>query len=472
MPTQPRIAIIGAGLCGLTLAIALHKRGIPYTIYESRGSLTETGAGINLGPNATQAFELINPELAKEARGLATRNPGEARDVWLSIRVAKGTGGEEGFEDGEALVEAKAVGTGNMFFRRDDLLLLLARMAGADEKGRIEFNKRVVGLEQPQSDGSKIEMEGPVTLTFADSTIATADLVVGTDGIHSAVRSCLFPLDPAVSRPQYSDTGGYRAIIPMPIWLSSPILASTLGARSNIILGRNTYTIMYPVDNGRVMNVGLWTYRYEDPPSSSWVLKSQSQEMDRDFSDHGSVMAEILRLVHSANAMGKRPQPDEVGDYDDVDFWKSYYHAQQPASCFDRRICMIGDAAHSMPPHLGAGAGQAMEDAYVLAEVLDELLASSPPSLTLGGSSSLGDADVEAAMKAYEAVRRPRYQKILDESAGAMEMWTTFWLPELRRDGEEGQTLRRTVRERTEFIWKVDLASMARHARELLRKEF
>ena len=72
-------AIVGGGLCGLSLAIALRARSIRYKIYESRASFTEVGTGINLGPNTLKTFELIDESLGEAIRKLCTRNPPGAK---------------------------------------------------------------------------------------------------------------------------------------------------------------------------------------------------------------------------------------------------------------------------------------------------------------------------------------------------------------------------------------------------------
>lgn len=123
------VAIIGGGLCGLALAIALSKRGISYTVYEAHSSFTEIGAGLNLGANGIHSFNAIDPDLSDKIFALATRNePGE-EDIILNLRLGAAT---EQFEDAHFIAGIKAPPSGNMTFSRNELLQLLAHAIPAE----------------------------------------------------------------------------------------------------------------------------------------------------------------------------------------------------------------------------------------------------------------------------------------------------------------------------------------------------
>src|ERR1700761_7865411 len=110
------VAIVGGGLCGLSLAIALTRRDISFTLYEARRSFTEIGAGINIGPNAYEAFRLIDPDIADALFGLATQNIPGREHVWMDINLGA-PGGE--FDDGYVLQTLLAPPTGNMTTSRN-----------------------------------------------------------------------------------------------------------------------------------------------------------------------------------------------------------------------------------------------------------------------------------------------------------------------------------------------------------------
>lgn len=117
------VAIIGGGLCGLALAIALAKRGISYTVYEAHASFTEIGAGLNLAPNGMHSFNAIDPDLSDKIFALATRNEPGQEEIILNLRLGAAT---KQFQDVHFIAGIKAPPTGNMTFSRNELLQLLA----------------------------------------------------------------------------------------------------------------------------------------------------------------------------------------------------------------------------------------------------------------------------------------------------------------------------------------------------------
>ena len=163
------VAIIGGGLCGLSLAIALTKRNISHAVYEARGSFTEIGAGINLGPNCIEAFDIIDPVIKDAIYSFATKNPGRQADVWMNIRLGAPTNDYPDAELVEQIVSTKA-GTGNMTVSRNELLQFLAERT---KPKNARFNKKLASFEQ--SDDS-------VTLRFEDGTQDIASVIVACDG--------------------------------------------------------------------------------------------------------------------------------------------------------------------------------------------------------------------------------------------------------------------------------------------------
>nr|POF07700.1 6-methylsalicylic acid decarboxylase ata [Quercus suber] len=415
------VAIIGGGLCGLGLACALTKRSIAYKIYEARSSFQELGAGINIGPNTLRAFSLIDASLSQAFLTLCSGNPPGKEVVWMQLRAGAPTGK---FADAAVLAELQAAPTGNMTVSRNELLRLLAETAGMEHA---VFGKKLVGLAQ---DDEKVRM------TFADGSEVDASVLVACDGIHSAVRKAMLsPGDPAAA-PRYSGHGAYRAI------LSATKLAAAVGEEmartSNILLGPEGYIIMYPIDRGENVNVGLWVSGPREWESRDWVLPGQGSSMRKSFVRWGETAHKIMDLVG------------------DVPFFATHHHVRQPGSCYSGRVCLIGDAAHAMPPHQGAGSGQAMEDAYVLAEVLETLLQETPSQKA-----------VELGFQAYESVRRPRSQGILESSVDAFDTWADFF--QFGMTEEEVRARVQEAHRSLESIWFVDLAQDARSALTLLK---
>lgn len=424
MPHQPlHIAIIGGGLCGISLGIALKTRSIPFTLYESRNSFTEIGAGINFGPSALRSLHLINPSLGAKVYGLATRNPAPDEEVWMDIRY----GAEwEGHEDGEVLEVLRAPPTGNITVHRQELLEVLAEEMGV---GNVRFVKKFVGYRQ-DVEGLRIE--------FADGSLESASVVIGCDGIHSKVRAAMFGSGSVVAKPGYNYTGCYRAVVP----IEKAVEAIGEDARrSQVVLGPRGYVIMYPVSGGRFVNCGAWPgEKEEDWEGEEWVKNHQHDQFVEDFKDWGNRIKKILDLFSK-----------------DVQFWASFQHIHQPERFQDGRVLLIGDGAHAMTPHQGAGAAQAVEDAYVLAEVLAEL--NKAPS---------GKVAVEAALQAVDEVRKPRFSKVQRYSSEAGPRWHNFFNSKL--EGDDLEEWKRVTKERLEWIWGVDLVGEAEKAKAIMRE--
>ena len=132
--------------------------------------------------------------------------------------------------------------------------------------------------------------------------------------------------------------------------------------------------------------------------------------------------------------------------------WAIFEQPQISTFCASR-IAILGDAAHATTPHQGAGAGQAIEDAHVLAELLSD-----PAVIT--------SSDVAAAFMAYDAIRRPRCQQVVTSSLENGELLC------LRYGGieDDGEKLQQIWQERFRWLWDIDVVQQAEDARELMLK--
>lgn len=419
MPSDFNVAIIGGGLAGLSLAVSLTQRRVPFTIYESGASFTEIGAGINLNPSTKRALGLIYTPLAQGVRDISTRNPPGKEDVWMQVRLGAGA------HDGDVVTEIIAEGTGNMTCHRKELLSMLVQAA---EPMRKEFNRKLVSLRQC---GDVVEM------TFADGTTATASLVIGADGIHSTVRKMLVPAADPRGIPSHASAGVWRAML-TPAALV-PILGEERAHTGHITVGPDGYVIMYPVSQGTAMSIGFWQ-RHPDPwTNRDWILPNQRTQLLEAFRDWGGAMQSVMALC-----------PDTTA------YWATHHHGAALERYYDGRVVVMGDAAHSMSPHQGAGAGQAVEDAYVLGEVL----------ATLGPSPK--DSAVQAALQAYSSIRQPRAQKILETSAMASDRWSDAYAETMTETGM--QKFRDWAATNWKWIWEDDIVGQAERAKREMKR--
>ncbi|MFE0791782.1 FAD-dependent monooxygenase [Streptomyces mutabilis] len=312
-----RVVVIGGGIGGLTAAAALHQRGLHVTVLERAPSLQPIGAAISLSPNALRALDVIG--LGDEIRGLAAwqgdgglRTPGGR---WLSR------------SDAEAA--AARFGGPLVLLHRATLIDRLAALLPADAV-RTAADARLVDPGDRDRPARVRTPEGELE----------ADLVVAADGIHSAVRGTLFPRHPG---PVYSGFTTWRVVIPLP------------GAdfASHETWGRGRIWGTHPLKDGRV-----YAYAAAVAPAGGHAADERAELLHRYGDWHDPVPAVLAAA-----------RPEDVLRHD-------VHHIAEPLPAYHGgRVALVGDAAHAMPPTLGQGGNQAIEDAIVLAHHHDDLAA-------------------------------------------------------------------------------------------------
>lgn len=197
------IAIIGGGIAGLTLAIALHHRGINVNIYEQAPKFGEIGAGVSFSPNAVQAMRICHQEIYESFEKVCTRNQWPSKQkVWFDYYDAYD--GDRGHVERSRPVFTIEDSLGQNGVHRARYLDELVKLV-PDEIAH--FGKRLRDLEQ--QDGGKCVMR------FEDGSSAEADAVIGCDGIKSKTRQLLFGADHPCAHPTYTYKYAYRGVVPM-----------------------------------------------------------------------------------------------------------------------------------------------------------------------------------------------------------------------------------------------------------------
>jgi 2-polyprenyl-6-methoxyphenol hydroxylase-like FAD-dependent oxidoreductase len=355
-----RVAIIGGGIGGLTAANALSRAGSEVAVYEAAAELREIGAGVALHPNAMKVLRAIGVE--DGVRAVAGRSPWQVMRNWRTGRVIGKTSRRQ---------QAASFGIEGATAHRADLLDVLA---GALPAGMVTLGKRCT---QVRSDGDV------AAARFADGSEIEADVIVGADGIHSAVRACLFGPDD----PRFTGKICYRSVVPVAaVRGARPAGDGAQRARAEGAqwaraegaqwLGPHGTVVLYPLRGEELINVVCHyddaSYRHE-----SWITECGREEvLERYAGWHES----LLRLFAAADTWYK---------------WALY--DRDPIPRWTRgRVTILGDAAHPMLPYLGQGACQAIEDGAVLATAL-----------------SAEAADPVAALDRYERTRRPRASRVV-----------------------------------------------------------
>ncbi|KAJ5925550.1 FAD/NAD(P)-binding domain-containing protein [Penicillium verhagenii] len=417
--------IIGGGIGGLTLAIGLLRRGVPVQIYEAASSFQEIGLGLSIGPAAHRALPLLDPQIRQIYDALVTTHadsPGYAsfRDTWFEIVWACGP------HEGDLLMDLKAQPSGQTTVRRSDFLAALVSLVPAEI---VHFGKRLERVEEnsgPGADGTTGDTgrSRKVGLVFDDGTHVCADVVIGCDGIKSKVKESVFP---ASGHAVYSGMYGYRAVLEMEDMVRA--VGEKRARVSTLYLGDGVYGISYPIMRAKKVNVGLYVLQ-ESWDCETWVRGAEREDMRRDARGMGRYWGELVEHM---------PDPSQ---------WAIFEHP--PLERFwQSRVAILGDAAHASTPHQGAGAGQAIEDAHVLAELL-------------GDERVISADDVEAAFRAYDEIRRPRSQRVVTSSKENAYLLCLC----LEGVGNDEVKLRNSFQERMKWLWDLDVQDQVEQARE------
>ncbi|MEV4807755.1 FAD-dependent monooxygenase [Nonomuraea sp. NPDC049421] len=367
--SQMSVAIVGAGIAGLAFAAALRRAGIDFRIYEQAPRLSEVGAGVQLAPNATR--ELHRLGLGDALRAVAVAP--------LSIDIRR-------WDDATLLQRTplgepclRRFGAPYYTVHRADLHGGLLSLV---PPGRVHLGARCTAVTQT-ADKARLRL--------SDGTTAEADLVVGADGIHSAVRERL-----AADRPRYSGQTIYRGLVParrVPHLLAEP--------RVRLWFGPDRHCVCYPVSAGRLVSFGA-TVSAPEWQEESWSARGSVDDLAAAYEGWNE---DVTRLIAAADAVSR---------------W-ALHDRDSLGRLSSGRITVIGDAAHPMLPFRAQGANQAIEDAIVLACCL----------------ADKGGTDLSAALNDYERIRLPRTGRVQRESRDSV---TTYHLADgeaqRRRDAE------------------------------------
>lgn len=340
MTESPEIAILGAGIGGLTLAARLQSKGIPCRVYEQAPVLGEVGAGIGLWSNATRSLAEIGiGNSFWSAHGCEVR----------FAEIASASGRVLSRCDVRPVVEK--LGSGSYVVHRADLHRAIAERVSPQS---IELGKRLMRFE---------ERESGVQLEFADGTEASAAIAIGADGLNSQVRSSLF----GDHAPHYAGQTCYRGIA-----------VSDVEERHVLreIQGHGPRASVIPLDDQRVY---WWTT--ENAPEGG----SQSPEDEK---------AHLLSLFKDW-AFGV---PEAIAATPADAILRNDLYDRPPLPTWSRGcITLLGDAAHPTTPNLGQGACMAIEDAHCLGTLLAE---SSNPADAFSRYEAIRKRHCEGVVKA------------------------------------------------------------------------
>ena len=346
------VMVIGAGLGGLTAALALQRQGWRVRVFEQAPALGEVGAGISLSAGSGQGLASLGLGDALLAAS------GPIPDIafvhyrtaaLLAGRFARTPPPDQGFDTSRHI-------------HRADLHAILAAAVRAHDPEAVVTGRRLTGLKQDS---------GGVTAHFADGETARADLMLGADGSRSSVRRALFDDAP----PQFAGQIAYRCLVPRA--QAEPFLSD---GGAVVYVGAARVFNRYLLRQGGLLNV-VGIARTEAWPDEGWNIRAKVAEFAQAFE---AFHPDVIGLIELA--------PPET-----LIKWGLF--VRPPLERWSQgRVLLIGDAAHPILPFLGLGAALAIEDGVMLARVL----------------SAAADHDV--AFAAFHKARLERVEAVRSQS--------------------------------------------------------
>ncbi|KAG8165567.1 hypothetical protein KVR01_004119 [Diaporthe batatas] len=352
------VAIIGAGLSGLALALALHDYGISCIVYESRPGPLNIGGAVMLSPNALKVLDALHVYDDLRTQGFSFTEL-HYRDVSGNLLETYEFGNKQKYGY-DAL----------RIYRHVLIDTLLAELKRKEVP--IKFGFKFTQITEETSNA--------VSFAFANGSTGTADILVGADGIHSRVRKYLYP----DLEPKFIGMAGTTAAVPtaqlklpqgyhLPVTIMSPKGAFVIAPQqldgSEVLIGKQRRV----AEQDRA----AWEKTLADNESSARFLQ-QDQEQFPDI---------VKNAVSHIN-------PDKIN------VWPFFVVPKLDRWASDkRRVIILGDAAHAIPPSAGQGINQAFEDVYILA-------------LLLARSGEI--ANLQNALSFWQSYRQGRVDKVFE----------------------------------------------------------
>ena len=389
--------VVGGGIGGVTAALCLHAVGIDVELFERSDALKQVGAGIQLSPNGMKVLARLGLDAAvasvafrPEALGMRLGRSGTT-----IFSIPMGAGAEQRY------------GAPYLHTHRADLMQVLSQALAQRAPHALHLGRDLSGFTQ--------DTQG-VTAEFNDGSTATGDVLIGADGIHSAVQAALFGPSPA----RFTGNVAWRLVVP-----ADDRLRALVPPWATIWVGPGRHAVTYWLRRGELVNfVGI--VEQDGWQKESWTEPGDIEDLRRDFAGWADPVTEIIARAQACHRWA-------LFDRDPLERWG------------EGRVTLLGDACHPMLPFLAQGAVMAIEDAWVLAH-------------SLASRSAVPDA-----LRSYEATRRPRTTRVQQAARtqmgryhqrtliGQLATYTPMWLAAHLAPAQ--------VRSMQDWLYKVDVTA-------------
>ncbi|KAF9460590.1 salicylate hydroxylase [Collybia nuda] len=438
-----QVAICGGGIGGLTAAVALSKYpDIDIDIYEAATKFSEVGAGIGVWPRVWKILAHLGLD-NDLARVTALKPSYELSDTFIFRKSDQ--------PEGVDFYKLQTQGSFLRYHRPDVLQVLMDHLPPSHNT---YFSHRLRSYTQQPS--------GKIRLQFENGSTASCDILIGADGIKSSVRRCLLTEQASQAarmgkqkeserlldsvEPSWTGIVAYRALIPTErlkayrdAHPNENIRVPETNSIPTMYMGQHVNVVVYPISSGKLINVGAFHAKEElagtafDGP---WVTNVEKDELLETHAHWEPELQAILQCIDKPSR------------------WA--IHASKPLRSWHHgNVALLGDAAHAMSPQQASGAGQAIEDAFILATLLGHRLA------TL--------ENVPHALSIYDTIRRPIATEVAERSLVNGRLFG-LQLPgvSLDNDPERLPELGEAIKENWKWTWSTTLDGAVKEAVRML----
>ena len=321
------IAIIGAGIGGMTAAVTLAKKGVKVSIFEQAPELSEVGAGLTITPNATKGLMYLGLEKQMKKVGMAHSQQGVRHFETGEMIVP--------LERGEKMLEK--YGAYQFQAHRADVHNVLIDELKLHNSNTIYTDHELIDLN---------EKNNSVELVFSNNETHEVDFVIGADGNRSTVRKIILGDDD----PQFAGYVAWRGLVPVELLGEDDF--DECGSSAFIAPGR--VFARYLVRNGELYNYVAFLAT-DEWAEEGWAIPSKVDIVMDIFSDYNQQVKNIIAATPAK------------------DLFKWGIFAREPVSKWSaKNITLLGDAAHPLEPFMGQGASLAIEDGVVLGRIIED----------------------------------------------------------------------------------------------------